>query len=97
MSFADLPPLPPLLHPLASGFAERILERSRAAQGSLPTVLDISYGTDYWQRLDIYLPRQLHAAKLPVLCFLHGGAWANGCRSNGKSSTCPWMPACLPC
>jgi acetyl esterase/lipase len=80
LSFADLPALPPLIHPLAAGYAARIMERSRAAQAALPTVLDVPYGDDYWQRLDLYLPAAGRRSKLPVLCFLHGGAWVNGCK-----------------
>lgn len=78
LSFADLPPLPPLIHPLAAGYAARILAKSRAAQATLPTVLDVAYGDDYWQKLDIYLPCEKGLRNLPVLCFLHGGAWVNG-------------------
>jgi arylformamidase len=80
LSFADLPALPPLIHPLATGYAARIMERSREVQAKLPAVLDVPYGDDYWQRLDLYLPPEEHGAKLPVLCFLHGGAWVNGCK-----------------
>jgi acetyl esterase/lipase len=43
-------------------------------------VLDQSYGSDYWQRLDVYRPRHTPQSELPVLCFLPGGAWVNGCK-----------------
>jgi acetyl esterase/lipase len=36
-------------------------------------LLDVPYGGDYWQRMDIYLPPQDGLRDLPVLLFLHGG------------------------
>ena len=80
MSFADLPPLPPLIHPAGAAYAHRINERTREAQGRGRVVLDVAYGPDYWQKLDIYLPHEVGLTALPVLCFLHGGAWVNGCK-----------------
>ena len=81
MSFEDLPPLPPLLQPGATEYAERISARARAAMASCETRLDLPYGADYWQKVDIYLSdASARGAKLPVLCFIHGGAWVNGCK-----------------
>lgn len=80
MSFEDLPPLPPLIHEEAKGYAERISAISRRVQREERCVLDVPYGTDYWQKLDIYLPRPTGLSGLPVLLFLHGGAWRNGCK-----------------
>jgi acetyl esterase/lipase len=40
-----------------------------------------AYGTDPRQRLDIWVPRHVAAeAKLPVVVFFYGGAWAEGSR-----------------
>jgi arylformamidase len=81
MSFADLPPLPPLLLPGAKEYAERISAASRRVMAETRCVLDLPYGSeDYWQKLDLYLPDDASAADLPVFCFLHGGAWLNGCK-----------------
>jgi acetyl esterase/lipase len=81
MSFEDLPPLPPLLQPGATEYAERIAALSRAAMASCDVRLDLPYGPDYWQKVDIYLPKTAaRGAALPVLCFIHGGAWVNGCK-----------------
>ncbi|MPZ35589.1 MAG: alpha/beta hydrolase fold domain-containing protein [Rhodospirillales bacterium] len=80
LSFDDLPPLPPLIHPDAPGYAARALQRSRDAQAERPTALDLRYGDDYWQKLDIYLARERVREALPILAFLHGGAWSNGCK-----------------
>jgi acetyl esterase/lipase len=80
MSFEDLPPLPPLIHEAAKGYAERISAASRRVQREERCVLDVPYGSDYWQKVDIYLPRRDALQGLPVLLFLHGGAWRNGCK-----------------
>ena len=45
------------------------------ASGPLPS-LQLSYGPDRGQRLDVYAPKG--ARNLPVLLFFHGGAWING-------------------
>ena len=80
MSFEDLPPLPPLIHEEAKGYAERISTLSKRVQREERCVLDVPYGSDYWQKIDIYLPRREGLSGLPVLLFLHGGAWRNGCK-----------------
>lgn len=81
MSFEDLPPLPKMFHPDAAGYAERISKGARKAMRQCRTVLDVRYGEDYWQKLDIYLPpARLGRGPFPVLCYLHGGAWSNGCK-----------------
>jgi acetyl esterase/lipase len=81
MAFEDLPLLPPLLHPGAEEYARRISARSRIAMSTTRCVLDQPYGDDYWQKVDIYLPPEsCGPGPWPVLCYLHGGAWANGCK-----------------
>ncbi len=80
MSFDDLPVLPPLIHPDGARYAARIMELGRRAQAEARCVLDQPYGPDYWQKLDVYLPTETLGARLPVLCFLPGGAWINGCK-----------------
>lgn len=78
MSFDDLPPLPPLLRPEAKAYAERISAATRVVQRTTRTALDLRYGDDYWQKVDLYLPADRNARGLPVLCFMHGGVWVNG-------------------
>jgi acetyl esterase/lipase len=81
MSFEDLPPMRPLLHPEAIGYAERIVAASKEAMRRLPVRLDVAYGSDYWQKVDLYLPPALPSgADCPVLFYIHGGGWANGCK-----------------
>lgn len=56
------------------------IELTRDARAALPHHLDIAYGTDPKQKLDVYLPVQ-KPTNAPVLLFLHGGANAQGDRA----------------
>lgn len=78
MSFDDLPPLPPPVHAEAVGYAERCMAATRIVQARERVLIDCRYGDDYWQKLDVYLPRNAGTAPLPVLVFFHGGAWTSG-------------------
>lgn len=78
MSFDDLPPLPPPIHPEAVGYAERCMAATRHVQATQRVLIDRRYGDDYWQKLDVYLPPAPGSVPLPVLLFLHGGAWTGG-------------------
>jgi len=80
MSFDDLPQLPQLIHPDGSRYLERIIRLGRRAQREIRCLLDQPYGSDYWQKLDVYLPAVNSGPGIPVLCFLPGGAWINGCK-----------------
>jgi acetyl esterase/lipase len=42
---------------------------------------DLSYGTDQAQEFDIYVPKNA-STKLPLIIFLHGGAWIAGDKEN---------------
>jgi arylformamidase len=70
---APQPPLPPL----AVAFAEETLRR---AHGGWPDVVehrDVAFGSEPWQRFDVFAPA---AARDPldVVVFFHGGGWTNG-------------------
>jgi acetyl esterase/lipase len=45
------------------------------------TFLNISYGTDPLQNMDIYLPKGRSASLTKVIVMIHGGAWASGDKS----------------
>ena len=54
---------------------------------SVEAKLDLAYaGTEnVRQRLDLFLPKNREAGKkLPVLVFIHGGAWQAGTKKNGR-------------
>ena len=72
MSFDDLPSQPPI-NPKADAYAEECLKLSRAVAASSRCVLDVAYGANYWQKLNIYLPEAENLKDLPVLLFMHGG------------------------
>ncbi len=78
MSFQDLPPQTPLYPTEAERYAQDALRLSEAAQRHCRHVIDVPYGTDYWQKLDIYLPRDTALTDAPVMVFAHGGAWTHG-------------------
>jgi acetyl esterase/lipase len=79
MSFEDLPPLPKMIHPEADIYAARCTELSKRALRVCRAHLDLPYGKDYWQRLDVFVPAQ-SLSRLPIFVFIHGGAWSSGCK-----------------
>lgn len=78
MSYRVLPQRPAMLHPRASEYERNILEWSRQALAKTRAVLDVPYGADPWQAVDIYLPTDPKVTGRPVFLFLHGGAWTSG-------------------
>ncbi len=42
------------------------------------TLLDVSYGTDAQQKMDIYLPANRSRTTTPLLVLIHGGGWVEG-------------------
>ncbi|HZH00439.1 MAG TPA: alpha/beta hydrolase, partial [Flavisolibacter sp.] len=58
-------------------------ENSAAEQKSLPaeTLLNVAYGKDSAQKMDIYLPANRTDSNTKVLVLIHGGGWASGDKS----------------
>ena len=77
MVFPHLPPQPPM-SPVAEHYAAYCLEATAQVQARTRHVLDIPFGADYWQKLDLYLPDDPTAHDLPTLLFMHGGYWTHG-------------------
>ncbi|HKX77318.1 MAG TPA: alpha/beta hydrolase fold domain-containing protein [Novosphingobium sp.] len=79
MSFDDLPKRPGPIFEAAITYAATVLERSRevAEGGDIRFYPDLAFGPDYYQRVDVYAPLEA-GAPLPVLLFLHGGAFIGG-------------------
>ena len=77
MALNDLPPQP-AMSPLAEQYAALCLARTAQVQAQGRQVLDIPYGADYWQKIDLYLPPDATARGLPTLLFMHGGYWTHG-------------------
>lgn len=84
MGFSDLRPQPPrdlsnTREPgPANAYGEKALELSRRVAENSRTVMDIPFGQDYYQKLDLYLPENKDLCDLPVLIYFHGGAWQHG-------------------
>lgn len=60
-------------NPVTLAYAEEVEAWGRAAP---KPSLQLGYGRDRGQRLDVYAPPG--ARKLPILLFFHGGAWVSG-------------------
>jgi acetyl esterase/lipase len=60
--------------------AEFFLANAPARFARVDRHLDLVYGSDARQRLDIYAPRAAHA--LPVVIFWYGGSWVMGRKSD---------------
>ncbi|GIX48233.1 MAG: hypothetical protein KatS3mg131_2444 [Candidatus Tectimicrobiota bacterium] len=75
--FAWLPPQPPM-SPAAEAYAAECLRATAAVQARTRHVLDMAFGPDPWQKLDLYLPEAAGASGLPTLLFMHGGYWTHG-------------------
>lgn len=78
MGFDNLPDVPPLILPGGPEYAEYSLRRSREAAAKVATDLDVAYGDDRFQHLDVYFPEQASHEALPTVMFVHGGAWSKG-------------------
>lgn len=78
MAFDNLPEQPPAYPAEAAKFVEAALALSKDAAQRCDVTMDIGYGADYWQALDVYRERGSSATGLPVLVFAHGGAWTHG-------------------
>src|SRR5687768_8142246 len=46
------------------------------------TILNVSYGPDPQQKMDVYLPAGRAEASTKVLVLIHGGAWSTGDKSD---------------
>jgi len=46
------------------------------------TYLDVSYGTEALQKMDVYLPAGRSTTTTKVIIMIHGGAWASGDKSD---------------
>jgi acetyl esterase/lipase len=62
----------------AEMYSAEAFRLSREVQQNTRVELDVAYGPDEEQGLDIYLPALESSAPLPTLLFMHGGGWANG-------------------
>lgn len=81
---------------LSKGYERGRVDRGATAPeelkgGRVVFIPDISYArtSNPRQRLDLYLPKNRAAGKLPVVVFFHGGGWAMGDKSEGAENLVP--------
>lgn len=75
--FASVKPQPPI-NIRADAYGQTALNLSRLAALTTRCKLDIPYGPGEAQRLDVYMPSDAGARKLPVFVNIHGGGWTHG-------------------
>ena len=78
MAFDKLPNLGPMRMPGAAAYGEEFLALGRQATALHRHSLDIPYGIDAFQKLDVWMPGEDVPGGAPVVVFIHGGAFRNG-------------------
>ena len=78
MAFDDMPDRGRLMLPGAHDITDRMLAMSKDIVPGQRCDLDVAYGADFYQKLDVFLPAAEGLSGLPVLMFFHGGAWRHG-------------------
>ncbi len=53
-------------------------DREKDAFAAEKTMLDVAYGTDPAQKMDVYLPANRNTTETKVLVLVHGGSWSSG-------------------
>ena len=88
MGFHNLPELGAMLMPGAAEYSQSMLRLAGGSAKSIKHVLDIPYGGDRFQQLDVWMPATVPPGGLPVVLLIHGGAFRNGHKE--------WMGAHAP-
>lgn len=73
-----------------AGFYESMSEKTAQVRKELPNHLDLSYGSNPKQKLDIYLPMGTKSNAAPVFLFLHGGGFREGDRAQYGAVAAPF-------
>ena len=73
-----------------TGFYHRMNEHTARVRELYPHHLDLAYGSDPKQRLDLYLPEG-EVSNAPVFLFLHGGGFREGDRAHYGSVAEPFV------
>ena len=75
-----------------TGFYHRMNEHTARVREQFPHHLDMAYGTDPKQVLDLYLPEG-EVSNAPVFLFLHGGGFREGDKAHYGSVAEPFVKA----
>lgn len=75
-----------LLILLALSCGGPLFAQEQASSNEIEIERDVAYVANGHerQRLDLYLPTERSAKQLPLIVFIHGGAWQNGDKVGGK-------------
>lgn len=73
-----------------TSFYQTMTEKTAQVRKDLPHHLDLAYGTDPKQKLDIYLPKNKNLASAPVFLFFHGGGFREGDRAQYGAVAAPF-------
>ena len=73
-----------------TGFYQRMNAHTARVREQFPHHLDLAYGTDSKQRLDLYLPAG-EVSNAPVFLFLHGGGFREGDKAHYGSIAEPFV------
>ena len=73
-----------------TSFYETNNKRTAEVRAEFPHYLDLAYGTDPKQRLDLYLPEG-KLSNAPVFLFLHGGGFREGDKAHYGSVAAPFV------
>jgi len=86
-----------MLLPGAQNYSERCFTLAHDAAGHIPHVTDIAYGSDPFQKLDLWVPTRGEPGPMPLIVFFHGGAWRNGYKEwiGAMAPTLTALPAVL--
>ena len=68
----------PPASPGAPQYLEQAMAWSDRVRATARCALDIPYGEDERQKVDVYMPDDASVAHAPVLMFMHGGYWVIG-------------------
>src|SRR3990172_3078309 len=63
------------------GFYQTMTEKTAEVRKVLPHHLDLAFGDNPKQKLDLYLPKGANISSAPVFLFLHGGGFREGDRA----------------
>ena len=73
-----------------AGFYNSMNDHTARVRDDYPHYLDLAYGTDPKQRLDVYLPRG-EVTNAPVFIFVHGGGFREGDKAHYGSVAEPFI------
>lgn len=68
-----------------------VLQAVSASGDDIRTILDVPYGSDPLQQVDIYLPAKVEQA-LPAVVWIHGGGWREGDKREGVNRIGEFAP-----